>query len=149
MTEQSIQKIIRKTYVSTLKNRGQGHKVCISNVYLYEWESDLITITRSNSIWEFEVKIRKYDYLKDFDKSEKHNALNTMSDLTAIPNRFWYVCPEDMIAQEDMPNYAGLMYVCKSGMNKYLRTIKKAPQLHNERNLDWEKIAMKLFNKLQ
>lgn len=51
-----------------------------------------------------------------------------------IPNKFYYACPEGLISLEDLPPYAGLIYVMEFtnqfGTGYNTREIKRAPFLH-------------------
>ena len=51
------------------------------------------------------------------------------------PNYFYYCTPPDMITVEDVPWYAGLVYIDKSGL---ITIKKKAPKLHNDKIKDDE-----------
>lgn len=51
------------------------------------------------------------------------------------PNYFYYVVPTGLIDVEDVPDYAGLVYVDE---NKRLTIKKKAPQLHKDKYTDSE-----------
>jgi hypothetical protein len=140
--EKTIQKII----ISSLIDK---YKIFVPNAFLYLWESDMIGITKKDEVIEFEIKSSRHDYLKDFKKEEKHETLARMEDISTLPNQFYYVFGEDISPDQDIPEYAGLMIVAKQGMNKYLKVIKRAPILHNERiNPEiWEKLCIKLFYK--
>lgn len=50
-------------------------KWVINNLYVYNWESDYLAITRSMYAYEVEVKISLADYNKDFEKQEKHQVM--------------------------------------------------------------------------
>lgn len=131
MTEQSIQKLIANHF----KN-----KAAIPNIYYNDvWEADLLMVDWQYHLVEFEIKVSKQDYNREFDdKSEKHNALDVMFDLTLVPNQFYYVCPANMIQASDVPNYAGLIWVLEKGLNKLPVIKKKAPTIHNEK-VDYER----------
>lgn len=45
------------------------------------------------------------------------------------PNKFYYICPTDLIPIKEVPNYAGLIYIDNKG---HTTTIKRAPFLHKE-----------------
>ena len=103
----------------------------LDNLYVFGWESDCLLLTRSGYWYEFEVKISKADFKNDFkNKKEKHSILSSEEE-TKKPNFFYYVVPEDLIAPDDVPEYAGLIYI-KRGRG--LRTVKKAPTLHKVKN---------------
>jgi hypothetical protein len=48
------------------------------------------------------------------------------------PNQLYYACPEGLIKPEEVPDYAGLIYI-----SHYAKVIKKAPYIHKRKqNLD-------------
>lgn len=144
MTEKEIQKLLIHEY-----NGQRKHKLCIPNIYLYNWESDLISVTQSNSVFEFEIKCSKWDYLNDFKKEAKHESFKLLRGVLGIPNYFYYVCPDGLIDINDIPEYCGLLYVMQYGMKKHIKEKKKAPVLHSEKLKPelWESLAIKLFYK--
>ncbi|MCK9446292.1 hypothetical protein M0Q50_05310 [bacterium] len=80
-------------------------------------ESDILAISKSDYIYEFEVKISKADYKKDFIKEKHNNIINENAteiikgEMTYIlPNYFNYVVPANLITIDDLPEYAGLIY---------------------------------------
>ena len=109
-------------------------KYVLENLYVFSWESDKFIKTRSNLVYEFEIKISKSDYKADFKKEDKHvilegkkefvpsydKILNVWKPLHAEhyktsnykkPNYFYYAVPEGMIDVSEVPEYAGLIYV--------------------------------------
>ena len=100
-------------------------------------ECDVLRITPSNIVYEYEIKTSRSDFKADFKKKYKHNRLsNTInknneyikwSGHPDIPNYFTYVTPKNMVKPTEIPEYAGLIYV--EGDN--IEIIKKAPNLHN------------------
>lgn len=52
-----------------------------------------------------------------------------------LPNKFYYACPENLIKIDEIPEYAGLIYVNDYGT---ANVVKKAPQLHKIKH-DWTK----------
>jgi hypothetical protein len=48
-----------------------NHQYILVNTYVFNWESDLFSITKTGNVYEVEMKISKADYRKDFEK-EKH-----------------------------------------------------------------------------
>lgn len=142
LTERAIQKALQ---VNT-----QGF--LIPNIYLYSHESDLLKISFDFSrVHEYEIKSRRADYLDDFAKG-KHSNFKSLYDISDLPNTFYYVCEEGLIDAQETPEYAGLIYVCVNKHNstaKYLKHIKKAPYLHNEKVSEWqkEKIIKSLYNR--
>lgn len=109
-----------------------------------------MVITRNDELIECEIKASKFDYLNDFRKQEKHDALESLKDLSIIPNYFFYVCPADLIHPGDIPDYAGLLYIMERGGRKYVKEILKAPKLHTLKVPDekWRELAIKLYHRL-
>ncbi len=70
LSESKIQDILYKRLLYS-----KHPLLCAPNVYLYSWESDLIQITKSMFVHEFEIKISKQDFLNDFKKESKHQLL--------------------------------------------------------------------------
>jgi len=143
MTSKQIEKVIIKNladrqfpiYLPNYQNRGFS-------------EADVLGISKSGQMYEFEIKISRSDFLADFtNKQHKHKLLserkalytypkwkrgkqtNETYDLIVLPNRFYYTCPEGLIKEEELPEYAGLVYISE---NKYTE-IKSAPLLHHHK----------------
>ena len=81
-------------------------------------ECDVISVSKSDYIYEYEIKISKSDFKKDFIK-EKHNHIvnekftyvRKGEQLFRVCNYFNYVVPKDLISVEEVPLYAGLIYI--------------------------------------
>ena len=130
-----IQRAINSAY--------RNSKFIIPNVYLFNYyESDILVISQNDLINEFEIKTSRSDFFADFKKIEKHRKLSDKNKKHK-PNRFYYICPENLINKDEVPDYAGLIYVSPSKLSS-IDVIKKAPLLHNER-IDYKK---KLFHKI-
>lgn len=94
---------------------SKNHEFVIPNVswsWLY-WEADLISVTRHWYCYEYEIKITRQDFEKDFGK-RKHLHLRNPRDTNKIPNYFSYVAPIEAIPL-CIPDYAGLIEVRQSG----------------------------------
>jgi len=60
MTEKTIQKALR--------GFAQNHDYKLENTYVFAWESDFFSITKTGTVYEYEIKISKADFKKDFGK---------------------------------------------------------------------------------
>jgi hypothetical protein len=110
---------------------GRGQQLIVPNVYLYNWEADLISVSKAGLVNEYEVKISVEDYERDQSKANKHYLLsNRVGD---VPNYFWYVVPEGLIKPRVVPKYAGLIYVDTDGSAEVQRG---APRLHSRHITD-------------
>lgn len=120
-------------------------------------ECDVISISKSDYIYEYEVKISKSDFKADFKKNKhKHmlerKSVNESKNYYYIPNYFYFVVPESLISIDDVPEYAGLMYL----INDEFVEVKKAPILHKTKaspsfiRIMSHKLTCKLiFNKME
>lgn len=155
-TEEYIQKKLDGFFAESTK------KYVIENLYVFSWESDKLIETRSGLIYEFEIKISKSDFKNDFKKKNKHVILegkethiptfdglepkykeryekNYLVGNFKKPNYFYYAVPEGMIDKEDVPEYAGLIYVIPDDGEfkfNYLKLVKMAPKLHDTKYTD-------------
>jgi hypothetical protein len=75
--------------------------------------------------------------------------LNTYPENTKLPNFFYYAVPEGMLEPDEVPPYAGLIYITTSKGPKYhrddpdkyyhdIKIVRKAPQLHKTKYTDAE-----------
>lgn len=136
ITEEDIQKAIY--------NRGfLSHstiKYYTENLWIYEWESDIWLMTKSGYAYEVEIKISRNDYKNDFKhKVFKHTLLESSEktdvDKRMSPNYFYYAVPTGLIAIDEVPDYAGLLYVTitDNAWSDRVDVIKKAPAMHKEK----------------
>lgn len=114
----------------------KGHYITIPNVswsWLI-WEADLISITKAHYMYEFEIKITKSDFEKDFTKTKHHIFKTTpRRGNNRIPNYFVYVAPLKAIPL-CIPDYAGIIEIIQT--KKYLHgicfsEIRKPKKIHN------------------
>jgi hypothetical protein len=139
----------------------------IANKHLPSWfECDFLSISRADFITEFEIKLSRNDFRRDFkDKFIKHEWLkgnrgellieSNMSQEKIVesfdpnfvgiqrtikmdefkgPNYFNYICPENLIKLEEVPEYAGLIYVRNNDFTR-IKIIKPAPKIHKNKVL--------------
>lgn len=143
LTESKIQKVVSEQFFSP-----NSVKYMAENLFLYDWESDFWIMMKSGLCYEFEIKISRSDFFNDFKhKQKKHLALQHKYTIDipewqtdneklkaeieekcnrVIPNYFYYAVPKELITVEEIPEYAGLIYVEEDG---FLVTKKKAPKL--------------------
>lgn len=82
------------------------------------WECDVASISDAGFLTEYEVKVSRGDFMRDFKKEkyiggasmEKHDRL--MLDNPFI-KEYWFVCPAMMIQEKEVPSYAGLIYASR------------------------------------
>lgn len=94
------------------------------------FEADVFAINKTGYMTEYEIKISRGDFFADLKhKDYKHRNLRDINAVSVydewkngnktggtvehinIPNRFYYACPVGLIKKEEVPEYAGLVYV--------------------------------------
>jgi len=146
-TSQDITNALHKKYINNCKYK-------VSSIYVFrnDWESDFFLQKANDYCYEFEVKVSKADYKKDFTKYTKHEILSTgkftkhdgsICDWSKRPNKFYFVVPMGMLEAKDIPTYAGLMVITDKGV---LKTIKDAPFLHKNKLKLEEALCQKFYS---
>ena len=113
-TERSIQDALTKYFLSS-----STKKYNIYNLFVYDWESDYLAVTNNDYVYECEIKISRADFFNDLkNKKEKHQILES-SEVSGSkrPNYFYYAVPDGLIKPEEVPAYAGLIYVNPWGVS--------------------------------
>ena len=122
VTEAHIQAVLMK-WVMVEKN----HNCFIpnSNEFFF-WEADLISVTKSGLVHEFEVKLNIYDFRADA-KKQKHAWIG--QDYNS-PAYFWYVTYDFEI---EPPEKSGWILITQddSPFGWKLEVKKEAPRLNN------------------
>ena len=122
MSEQLIQDKL-KGFLST-------PRYMLKNLFVFGWESDLLFLSTSGYWYELEIKISRPDFLGDVkNKQDKHRILRNPEG-EKCPNYFYYAVPEDMVKVDEVPEYAGLVYVSDYGFHQ---VVKKATCLHRKK----------------
>lgn len=118
---------------------GTGRDVVLSNFFAGSYEMDVFRLTDKGIIYEYEIKISRADFKKDFKKAGKHSLMVTKK---CYCNRFYFVTPEDLVHQNEIPDYAGLIYYtdheAEAGKTNFrnpgsARIVKVAPLIHKEK----------------
>lgn len=145
----------------------KAHTGIATNIYLYAWESDIVSVTKAGYVYEYEIKLSMADFKKDFDKKEKHQTLkNGWRDLKEFELGWLnnqYFNNNEMFRQRltsdkklicSRPNY--FFYACPDGLIKesetpnyagllylndryYDNIIKKMPLLHRDKITEKQK----------
>ena len=141
-TEKKIQDVLRNHFLSV-----GGKKYEMANLFVYGWESDYLAITQSMIAYEIEIKVSRADFKDDIEnKRDKHLLLegNDTSGKfnrdSGMPNYFYYAVPDGLVQPEEVPDYAGLIYVKIYGVT----IVKEAKKLTDEK---FDPVKMKLTDK--
>lgn len=100
-------------------------------------ECDVISVSKSDYIYEYEIKTSRADFKKDFIKEKHTHMINESSTkvvrgkkLYLLPNYFTFVVPFGLVSEEEVPEYAGLMYM---NDDSSFVIVKKPKLLHKEK----------------
>jgi len=117
----------------------KGHYAVIPNISWawLEWEADLLSITKSGYIHEYEIKVTQSDFKHDFRKKKHWHfrsslKVKSVHKSTRMPNCFWYVAPLKAIPL-CIPDYAGLILVQGNRYGLKSEIIKKPTILHRNK----------------
>lgn len=125
----------------------------VPNIYFFNppyTETDALIVKENGFLYDIEIKVTKSDFFADFKKDKKHSILKNGYYKTKRgkhigkkrykagqnipqkdrPNRFFYAVPEKLISVKDLPDYAGLLYICNNGK---IKKVKEGKLLHNKK----------------
>lgn len=129
----SLTKEIQKAIGARQVMAGQN-PVCENVSFLLcNWEADVMSLSPSGYLCEFEVKISRSDFQnekKSASKQLKHTYYATPIE-KFTPNYLVYVCPWGLIQADEIPIYAGLIYYAPDGD---LLEQKRAPLIHRHKH---------------
>lgn len=121
-SESLIQDVLSERFLSQSSKKYE-----LFNLFVYSWESDYLCITKTGYIHEIEIKISREDFFNDFKhKDEKHKLLKENNKDNNLPNYFYYCVPKDLISIDEIPEYAGLIYVINE---HFINIVKPAPKI--------------------
>ena len=110
----------------------KGHEHLCENYGHTVFEMDIASLSKSDMLLEFEVKVSRSDFLADKNKSSNRLRKFDIYDRPygqegKCPNYFYYVCPEKLISIDEIPTFAGLFYYTE---NKEIVLIKSPKRIH-------------------
>jgi len=111
--------------------------VCENVKYLInDFELDVMSVSKSGMLYEFEVKISRSDFLAD-KKKRKHEFYKIFPEYQ--PNYFSYACTKDLIKLNEISSSVGLYYVDENGVTEI-----QAPKRIHKKLHDRTKILEKI-----
>ena len=135
----------------------QSNKV-FPTVFFDKYEADLLEITKAGYSYEYEIKVSKSDFKNDSKKTSGYLCTKE-TNFEKIPqykidtlkngervNYFYYLVPKNLIKLDEVPEYAGLIYIefreCSyfshekgnyTKLKMFCQTVKVAPKLSKEK----------------
>lgn len=131
-------KISRSDYLNDFRHKVEKHLLLNSAM------PDESTVTREADLFDNLLKEKRKRY-PQITRGEAKLMMKPVGE--RMPNFFYYAVPEGLLDADEVPPYAGLIYIttCKGGFedqpDKWLHCIKivrKAPQLHKTKYTDAE-----------
>lgn len=142
MTEKDVQAAIARSREFQLR-----YDIIVPNCYTqYDNEADLFCLRPSGLCDEIEIKVSRSDFRVDAKKhvriseklekptlyrthrmvrKSKREALETGH----MSNYFWYAVPEGLVKPDEVPSWAGLIYIYSHGS---AGVVKSAKRLHKQ-----------------
>lgn len=147
LTEERIQGVLSEYFLSQSSKRFE-----MENLFVFEWESDYLCVTKSGYVYECEIKISRSDFANDLKhKRKKFELLNEAAegkdkDKSLLPDYFYYVVPEGMISPDEVPAWAGLIHIREIGFPfSKVKEARKICQDNNERTLLNDRLLEKFY----
>ena len=135
---------IIRSFIDMAARDKQQAKI-FPNTYIGSWECDIVELTKSGYLYEYEVKITRADFKADAKKQrdgyEKIEGVWQPSSKTKYGvlqsgsrvNYFYYLVPKDLISVDEVPEFAGLIYIDITYVHPYFKVVKPAPKLSKEK----------------
>ena len=110
----------------------QGWKFWLFNTYYFKWESDCLAFNDKGQTIEIEIKTSLKDFRADMAKPKHSNFRCRFTNEKRVPTKFYYACPWELIQPEDVPDYAGLIWVFNGVNGRKIKIVKGATILSYE-----------------
>jgi len=132
------------------------HMLVVPNTLVFGWESDVVSVTTSGYMHEFECKVTEEDLRADSRKEKFQqiieysvNSERNKNKFTGRkpPNYFWYIVPSGLCIPDVLPVFAGLIYWDE--IKWRMDVIRKAQRLHTDKVTarEWQFLARSLMFK--
>lgn len=109
----------------------------VPNVTCYGHESDILRLTKTRRVYEYEIKRTRADFRRDRKKWSKGLLLEDIRDggvpdwrRHRTPNQFWYAVLDGVATVEDLPPRVGLLVI--DPVAATVTVARQATSLHNE-----------------
>lgn len=106
---------------------GRGHVLICPNILVKQGEVDLLTLTKTDMLWNIEIKISRSDFKADARKRRTWHIENNPDNIGF--HKLFYAVPWELVQEHEVPDYAGLLWV----KGKYdVKPIKAAKKLNEK-----------------
>ena len=114
---------------------------------VFWWECDILSMTYAHLLHEFEIKLSKADYKKDFQKY-KHSVFGDKSQwadeigYARSPSYFWFVTYGVRIDPPEYAGWIGLLGDPEKPTTLRIDVRKEAPRLHKQKPTQKQMLSM-------
>lgn len=110
----------------------KGNHVAENFNYFFAGELDVISVSKSGYVSEFEVKVSRSDFKADAKKRKWQWYENPRLQILSAqcPNYFTYVCLKGLIQESDLKDYQGLIWI----IDNEIITIRKPKIIHKHKH---------------
>lgn len=133
VSERTVQAVLMRW---AMESKSHVYVLPNSNGF-FQWEADLLSVTRAGLVHEYEIKLNRADYRRDGIKKLKHQML--MAASVAGPAYFWYVTHGFDI---EPPEHAGWIRVGQVAAGWVVDVRREAPRLRSWKLDDWHQLAL-------
>ena len=114
--------------------------VCENISHLLNHEIDVMSFSKGDMMYEFEVKVTRGDFLADSKKRKWDEMYNSIEQYN--PNYFSYVCPVGLINVDELKEGMGLYYYGEESAELWeAKKPKRIHKLKHERMKILEKVS--------
>lgn len=119
------------------------HPIVCENISpLFRWEMDVMSISKSGMMYEFEVKISRSDFKADAKKGKQ--SFYDESGLVPkwTPNFFSYVCPDGLIKASEIALGCGLFYFRDNEVFEIIKPKKLHSEIHDKKEISLKALRL-------
>ena len=133
-----------------------SNDIVVPNFYINDYEADVLRVTNSDYLIEYEIKTTLLSFKNDFKKGISKNKWYYKYGKSDLKhklivegkrcNRFFFVCPNNLIPVSEVPSYCGLIYYGNDNVYDRFSIKKNAPLIHKNKVEQefYKKLARKL-----
>lgn len=104
----------------------QGWRFWLFNTFYFKWESDCLAFNDKGQTVEVEIKRSRSDFKNDFAKHKHSSFRCRFTTEQRIPSKFYFACPAGLIQPDELPDYAGLIYIHDLSKGLVVKIVKPA-----------------------
>lgn len=124
-----------------MAQRERTNNKVFPNIHLKHFECDILELTKAGYLYEYEIKTSKSDFKNDAKKKSWHGSKYDLIKAGNRTNYFYYIVPEGLLNADDIPEFAGLIWV---RLGQFGTSFKGNINIEDRMYFDYKKAAPKL-----